>query len=486
MTSADTAGRGGYAALDPCVHCGFCLPACPTYLATGDENDSPRGRIVLMRALEAGELPPTDPAVRRHLDACLGCRGCEPACPSGVGYGRALEEARADLARANGLSWPVRGILGIFRHELLWRPLLTLLRWFRLTGLPGRLAGWGRVGFGMGMVAGEADGRIGGWADGRVGGWTDGRVGGWTDRRIGGWTDGRIGGWADGRIGGWTDGRDGGQPRSAQTREGLDSHHPPIRPSANPPHHPPARLALFRGCVTDTLLRELNDATVAVLRASGHEIVEVPGQSCCGALHAHAGAREDARALARRNLDAFLAADADCIVTNSAGCGALLREYHHLLDDPRAAELASRVRDVSEILAAGPLPPMGRLDLDIAYDPPCHLQHAQGVHDAPLAVLRAVPGLRVHLLPGHDHCCGGAGIYGVLHPELSRQVLDAKLEAIRLAHPPIAMVVTGNPGCIMQIGAGLRASGMGIPVVHPVQVVAGAMGGERGAGSGEQ
>lgn len=425
MKSAEPATRGGYVALDPCVHCGFCLPACPTYLATGDESDSPRGRIVLMRALEAGDLPLTDPAVRHHLDACLGCRGCEPACPSGVGYGAALETARADLARANGLPWRVRGILTVFRYEWLWRPTMTVMRWFRATGIPARLAGWGRLGFGMGMLGAARS-----------------------------------------------------EKREARRRRSRDD---------NSMRAPRLRLAIFRGCVTDTLLRELNDATVMVLQACGHEVVEVAGQSCCGALHAHSGAIDDARAMAAGNLAAFAGMEADRIVVNSAGCGALIREYHHLLDDPRAAAIADRVRDITEILSEGPLPAMRPLDLDIAYDPPCHLQHAQRVHDAPLAVLRAIPGVRVHLLPGHDRCCGGAGIYGILHPELSRQVLEEKLNAIRAADPPIDLIVTGNPGCIMQIGAGLRASGMAIPVVHPVELVARAMKrGEQGTGNRER
>ncbi|HEU4699586.1 MAG TPA: 4Fe-4S dicluster domain-containing protein, partial [Gemmatimonadales bacterium] len=150
---ADRADRAGYAALDPCVHCGFCLSACPTYLVTGDEADSPRGRIVLMRALERGELAPDDPALVEHLDACLGCRGCEPVCPSGVGYGRGLETARAELARANGLAPLARAVLAVFRHATLWRPVFTLARWLRRTGIPARLAGGGQLGFQMGMLA---------------------------------------------------------------------------------------------------------------------------------------------------------------------------------------------------------------------------------------------------------------------------------------------------------------------------------------------
>lgn len=175
------------------------------------------------------------------------------------------------------------------------------------------------------------------------------------------------------------------------------------------------------------------------------------------------------------NAAAFDLARVDTVVLTSAGCGAHLRGCHHLQGDARAAGLASRVRDVTEVLAEGPLPPMRALDLDIAYDPPCHLQHAQSVHDAPIALLRSIPGVRMHLLPGHDRCCGGAGIYGILHPELSRQVLETKLEAIRQADPPIQALVSGNPGCMMQLGAGLRASGMAVPVLHPVQLVREAM-----------
>ncbi len=437
VTEATT--RGGYAALDPCVHCGFCLPACPTYLATGDENDSPRGRIVLMRALEAGELPPTDPSLRHHLDACLGCRGCEPVCPSGVGYGRALESARADIAAATGLPWPVRAGLMVFRHEALWRPALTAARWFSATGIPARLAGWGRVGFGMGMVSGGQGGRG-----------------------------------AAGRGGGAAAGQRGSRAARHELKGAQQDAFGPAAP--RPPCPPTARIALFRGCVMDTLFRDVNTLTRQVLEACGHTVVEVADQGCCGALHAHAGARDDARALALRNIAAFEAVDADCIVVNSAGCGALLREYEHLVDDPRAAGVAAKIRDITEILAESTLPPMRELDLELAYDPPCHLQHAQRVHDAPLAVLGAMPGVRVRMLPGADRCCGAAGLYGVLHPGLSHQILREKIATIRAAVPRPTALVTGNPGCLMQFRAGLRAEGIDLPVLHPVEVVGAALG----------
>lgn len=446
MTAVEPAGRQGYAALDPCVHCGFCLPACPTYLATGDENDSPRGRILLMRALEAGELPPHDPALRHHLDACLGCRGCEPVCPSGVGYGRALETARADLAAANGLPPMSRAILAVFRSPWLWRPALTLLRWLRASGLAARLAGKSRIGFGMGMVAGGPDRPMA--------------------RGPGGQRAGRPGGQPAGRPGGQRASRPDG-PAASSTGAPADRRTGPLR------------VALFRGCVMDTLYAHVHDATVAALAAGGHVVVEVPGQECCGALHAHAGALGDARALAARNITAFDRMPCDLVAVTSAGCGALLRDYAHLVPGAGAERLAAKIRDITEILAASTLPYTRELDLDIVYDPPCHLQHAQQVHDAPLAALRAIPGVRVHLLPGADRCCGGAGLYGTLHPELSRAILAEKVEAIRTAVPTPDLLVTGNPGCLMQFSAGLRAAGLDLPVAHPAEVVGWALGGER-------
>lgn len=394
-----------YSPLNPCVHCGFCLPACPTYLATGDENDSPRGRIVLMRALERGELSPTDVSVRQHLDACLGCLGCEPACPSGVAYGQGIEMARRQLAEANGIPASARAALAVFGSRPLWRMAFAVARTLRSSGLARQLAGPGRIGMLMGMTAATA----------------------------------------------------------------------PVRsraPSATAPSTTVTRgtVALFRGCVMDALFDHVHDATIRVLEANGFRVVEVRGQVCCGAPHDHSGAHEQARALARTNLEAFAGA-ADYVVVNSAGCGALLKDYGHLLGTEAATHLAERVKDVTELLAmAGPRPG-APLPIDVAYDAPCHLQHAQRVHADPLTVLRSIPGLRLRLLPGYDRCCGGAGTYGLLHPEMSANILDDKIRAIRDADPRPGIVTTGNPGCIMQIGAGLRAAGLEIPVLHPVQLL---------------
>ncbi len=392
--------RGGFEALDPCVHCGFCLPACPTYLATGDESDSPRGRILLMRALERRELPATDPAVQEHLGLCLGCRGCEPVCPAGVGYGRGLEAARERLAAETGIPLRARLLLSVFRRQWRWRPLLTAARWLRSTRIPKLLAGRGTVGFGMGMLA-ASEGQRGEGAEGQTA----------------------------------------------------------------PPQHRRAALparrtaALFRGCVMDTLFTHVHAATRRTLEANGYQVIEITGQTCCGALHEHAGAAAAARALLAANAAAF-ADRADVIVVNSAGCGAFLR-----------GALSDTVRDVTELLAeAGPREG-APFPCEVAYDPPCHLEHAQGVRTAPLDVLSAIPGLRVTRLPGAERCCGSAGLYGLLHREMSRAVLDDKIATIAAAKPRPTLVATGNPGCLMQIGAGLLAQRLPIGVVHPVELL---------------
>ncbi len=393
-----------FSSLDPCVHCGFCLPACPTYLATGDEADSPRGRIVLMRALERGEIAADDAALLQHLDACLGCRGCEPVCPSGVGYGRGLEAARELLVRQRGLRPMARAILAVFGRAWLWRPLFGAARVLRESGLAAALAGGGRSGFQLGMVAATASPR----------------------RHV-----------------------------ARSPRPAVDSHGPSV--------------ALFRGCVMDSLFGHVHEATRRTLERNGYRVLEVSGQACCGALHEHAGDRAGASQLARTNLAAF--PETDFIVVNSAGCGALLKDYGHLLGEEAAARFGARVRDVSELLAErGPVAG-APLELDVVYDAPCHLQHAQRVHSAPLAVLGAIPGLRLRLLPGADRCCGSAGIYSMLEPGMSRLVLDAKIGEIAAATPRPVLVATGNPGCLMQIGAGLRAAGLPIGVAHPVELL---------------
>jgi len=405
--------RGGFEGLDSCVHCGFCLQACPTFLATGDESDSPRGRIELMRALEAGELAPTDPGVALHLDRCLGCRGCEPVCPSGVGYGRGLEAARALLTQRRGVPSLVRAALGALTVAETSRVVYALARLVRATGIPRRLAGWSRLGFAMGMLAATAP-----------------------------------------KVG-------GGRWRSVKGSGGTSSnlHQPP----------PTSPALLFRGCVMEGLFSHVHDATIRTLQVNGYAVGEAPAQVCCGALHAHAGLRDEARGLARTNLAAF-GNDDTPIVVNSAGCGAMLKEYGHLVDVPEEGQrFAARVRDVTELLAERGPRPGAPLDVTVAYDPPCHLLHAQRIAEPPERMLRAIPVLRLIFMPDAAQCCGSAGLFTLVEPMMSRAVLAPKLASLAEARPQV--VATGNPGCLMQLGAGLAAAGVPAAVRHPVELL---------------
>src|SRR5436309_2079720 len=413
------ADRGGFEALDACVHCGFCLQACPTFLATGDEADGPRGRIELMRALEAGELAVDDPAVRIHLDRCLGCRGCEPVCPSGVGYGRGIEAARALLATRRDPAPLARAALWALTTAGASGIVYALARLLRATGIPARLAGWGRFRFAMGMLAASAA-----------------KGGGGRGRSV--------------KVG-------GGAPRS-------NLHHPPPSSTTSP-------VLLFRGCIMDGLFSHVHDATVRTLEVNGYAVRDVPSQGCCGALHAHAGLRHEAQALARHNVAAFGDGD-EPIVVNSAGCGAMLKDYGHLLDDDptgSGARFAARVKDVTELLAERGPRPGAPLDTTVAYDPPCHLLHAQRIAEPPQAVLRAIPVLRVIATPDAAQCCGSAGLFTLVEPAMSRAVLAPKLASLRAARPQ--GVATGNPGCLMQLGAGLAAAGVPAAVRHPVELL---------------
>lgn len=412
-----------YTGLDPCVHCGFCLPACPTYEVTADEADSPRGRIVLMRALARGEIPPDEPDAARHLDRCLGCRGCESVCPSGVLFGPALEQTRADLLSLRPLPLAVRAALWALarpgRQRWLWA-LSRLLRRTRIPEMLARSAGPGapRIAWLLAMVAST-------------------RPPAPTRRPIPG---GTATTWA------------------------------PAPPNAD------AQVALLRGCVMEGLFSHVHDATVTALAANGVTACEVPAQVCCGALAAHAGDSVLARELAVANVEAFdAAAPGSIIVTNSAGCGAMLKAYgEHLAGTPleaRARAMASRVRDISEVLAdRGPRAGTRAVSLKVAYDAPCHLIHAQKVDAAPRAVLSAVPGLSVVPLDGAERCCGSAGLYSLMEPELSAEVLAQKLAAISASGADV--VATGNPGCVMQIGAGALLAGIPIEVRHPVELLA--------------
>ncbi|HXO84319.1 MAG TPA: heterodisulfide reductase-related iron-sulfur binding cluster [Gemmatimonadales bacterium] len=394
--------RGGFEGLDACVHCGFCLQACPTFLATGDESDSPRGRIELMRALERGDLEVTDTALAYHLDRCLGCRACEPVCPSGVRYGQGLEAARSRIAEAKGTPLLARMALWVLTTPGVSRVAYWFARLLRSV-LPRGIAGWGRIRFALGMLAA-------------------------------------------------TKAVEGGRGRARVDRP-----------------RPPSTALLFRGCVQDGLFRHVHDATKRTMAVNGWEVREITGQGCCGALHAHAGLLDEARALARVNIAAFGdGGEPPPIVVNSAGCGALMKEYGHLVGGAASERFAARVRDVTELLAPAPVPG-APLDLHVAYDPPCHLLHAQGIAVPPLKLFAAIPLLELVQVPGAAECCGSAGLFTLVEPEMSRAVLAPKLARLREAAPQV--VATGNPGCLMQLGAGLAAAGLPIAVRHPVELL---------------
>ena len=394
--------------IDACVHCGFCLQSCPTYVTLEDENDSPRGRILLMKAALEGTLALDDKAVETHLDRCLGCRACETVCPSGVPYGHLLEAARATMLPERGLPFVARLILWTFERPGIMAFAMMLSRIARASRIPALLSRLGgRLGFAMAMLASTS---------------APLKKRAWTARGSG----------ARGRV------------------------------------------ALLTGCVMEGLYTETNRASERTLVANDYAMVPAPGQRCCGALHAHAGDLDGARRLARANIEAFERSGAEFVCTNAAGCGAMMKEYGHLLaDDPtwkdRAVAVATKVRDISELLAAAGPATGGPLSERVTYDAPCHLLHVQRVAVAPLEVMRAIPSLELTPLEGAEYCCGAAGIYNLIEPESSNTVLAPKLRNIEATRANL--VVTGNPGCLMQIGAGLRRGRQNVRTVHPVDLL---------------
>ena len=394
--------------LDLCVHCGFCLQACPTYLVLEDENDSPRGRLMLMRGAAEGDIAVDDPALTTHIGRCLGCRACETACPSGVPYGHLLEATRATFVMRRPLGRVASAVLATMANASLRGivfGLARLARAMRLTSLLARLPG--RAGFAFAMLE--------------------------------------------------------------STRPDF-----PSRPQPPATDGKLGSVATLDGCVMEGLFTHTNRATERVLARNGYKLVTAAGQQCCGALHAHAGDVARARALARRNIQAFERSGAEWIAVNAAGCGAMMKDYGHLLrDDPawaeRAAQVSARVRDVSELLVAAGPAPGGRVPIRVTYDAPCHLHHAQRITDAPLEMLRVIPGLDLVPLTDADRCCGGAGIYNLVTPEIAAKVLEPKLDHVHASGA--VLVATGNPGCHMQIGAGLIRSGSRVRCVHPVDLL---------------
>jgi len=402
--------------LSRCVHCGLCLQHCPTYTETGLETESPRGRLYLIRAIAEERIEPT-PGALAHLDLCLQCRNCEAVCPSGVPYGRIMESARAGVLAGGRapLAWRLRAL---FLRQVIARPgrmaaLAAILRLYRASGLRAPAERLPFLGERL-LLAPTVSGRP------------------FRGRGV------------------------LAQPRGPACRQAR-------------------RVGLLTGCIMPYAFGRVHEATVRVLARNGFEVVAPPGQGCCGALHAHAGDRAAAQALARRNVDALLDAGIDAVVLNSAGCGSTMKEYGELLADDgeyaaKAERLAGLVRDVSELLAALPFePPGGRVEATVTYQDACHLAHAQRIKDAPRSILAAVPGLRLVEMEQADRCCGSAGIYSLAHREMSLALLDAKMRAI--AATGAEVIAAANPGCMAQLEAGLRRHRMRGRVVHVVELL---------------
>ena len=429
--------------LNTCIHCGLCLTACPTYRELKIEPDSPRGRLYLMRGLAEGRIAPADDLVK-HLDLCLGCRACETVCPAGVPYGRLLEETRGQLTRRR----PPRS------------PLAMVGRWALRHLVPHRA----RMGLAVDLLRLGQSGPMRALMESPVAGWLPAFA-----RRGYAMTP----------------------PLEGRSTRALETLAPRLPAGArlesradslvfHPAETPKARVGFFTTCVMETMFPRINQEAVRLLVIAGCEVVVPRGQRCCGALHAHAGLRREAKDLARANLGAF--PDVAWIVTTSAGCGASLREVDHWLhgdaQEGAAQGFARRVRDVSEVLAEVGLPePRARLastrdparPLRVGYHDPCHLAHAQKVRRPPRDLLARLPGVELIDLPDSDHCCGSAGVYNLTHPEMAEAQLERKLEAIRRVDPEV--VVASNPGCLLHMARGAREHGLAARMTHLVDVL---------------
>jgi glycolate oxidase iron-sulfur subunit len=416
-----------YSDYSRCVHCGLCLNHCPTYRLWGQEADSPRGRIRQMQLVDEGRMQLGEAFVT-HIDRCLDCRACETACPSGVEYGKLVEGARAQIEQHYKRPFTSRVARDFVYRRLLPHPrriaaAARLLRFYQRSGLAALARSSGILTL-LGL-------------------------------------------------------RDRERLLPEIDSEFFFSSLGQTFPAQGVRR---ARVAFFAGCVAQVTFAELNRATIRVLQANGCEVVAPAGQVCCGALAAHAGVRDVARDLARRNFRAFPAGDFDAIITNAAGCGSTLKEYAHLFaaDDlarEQAARFAGKMRDVSEFLAElGVSAPLRTLPLRVTYQDSCHLLHGQKIREAPRKLICAVPGVELIEMQRADQCCGSAGVYNVTETEASLELLAVKMETTRATKAQA--IITANPGCVLQLRAGAAIHGTTQEVLHVVELLDRAMGRE--------
>ncbi len=425
MTTTQTApSLPSRADLTPeCIHCGLCLQACPTYIELGREADSPRGRIYLMRAQQRGAMAVSESFVQ-HISACLDCRGCESACPSGVPYGELVEQAREVIehhARRPFLSeWFRSFIFGkVFRSPRLLRLNFDLLRLYQRSGIQALVRASGILRLFPGHLH-ELEQLL---------------------------------------------------PDIRRKRQHVE-----LGSVFSAAGERRLKVAVLTGCVMNEVFGDINQATIRVLQKNGCEVVVPAEQGCCAALHCHAGMLDLAREMARKNIAAFEKAGVDAIITNASGCGAKLKEYGLLLANDgdyaaRAAAFSAKVKDIASCLDSLPnLAVPGQLNLRVAYDDPCHLLHAMKVSQPPRNLLRRIPGLKLVELETPEQCCGSAGIYNITHYELSMRILQRKIEDIKKSNAEV--LATGNPGCMLQIAYGLRRAGIThMKVMHPVELL---------------
>jgi glycolate oxidase iron-sulfur subunit len=395
-----------------CVHCGLCLPSCPTYRVLGSEMDSPRGRIYLMRAFDEGRTKITE-SFQEHMFRCLDCRACETACPSGVHFGHMMEVMRGKIVDERPPHWAARLMLKhVFPYPGRFALASRMMQLYQKSGFQGFIRSTGLMEKWMPSMA-RAEALM-------------------PKLEIeSGITPGSY-------------------HKADGAREGV--------------------VAIFTGCVMNSMLGSINRATVRLLNAAGYDVVVPEGQICCGALANHAGLRDTAKGMAEINLHSFPVRELDAIIINAAGCGAMLKEYPLLLAE--AKEFSSKVKDIAEFLVATKI--FDRLTIPqrqrVGYDDPCHLIHGQGVKSEPRKLLKAIPGITFVEVEGADQCCGSAGIYNITQNELSMEILDRKMEKIRDAE--IDILATGNPGCMFQFRYGAERAGLSLEVLHPVELLA--------------